>query len=483
MGVVMLYRILFISAGLLASTAISSSFAGKVDNPPQEKGTVGARIAKFNQAAAPKPQEQPLFRKKTVTEQRPPSPSVTSLQATLKRGDNKLFQQNTPPQRTIPQVVRTTTPTPVLVLPQNQQSPSLVAAKPAAKDFQSQVGKRPLPTPSVKVSSPQPAATLRQHNTPARTRPLANYQGQVREEDQTKTLGRTLPTPPTAKTPSPSLRPVQTSAASDPKNAGKPFQKLNVAENQVQPSKDQSTRRTVRQEPTVSTVNGLTFNSKSFVEESLKGRNFSFLKTNARGLEGWSQDEKALILSGRGLERPPTGLGQFKNLEALFLNSNNLTTLSREMMGELQNLQGLFLPNNKLRSLDTKIGEFQKLRALDLTQNELTQLPGELSFLKNLEGLWLGNNKLTYLPAEIGNLNQLEILNISNNQLVRLPDSFKNLKSLERLHIEKNPNLRNLSEALSNLSSLTHLYVDAGVILPPSLLEKEAKGQLKIKRF
>lgn len=239
---------------------------------------------------------------------------------------------------------------------------------------------------------------------------------------------------------------------------------------------------TVRQEPNFSTTNGLRFNSRSFVEDSLHGRKLSFLKTN-RPLEGWSQDTKTLILSGRELERPPTGLKQFKNLEALFLNSNKMTTLSREMMGELKDLEGLFIANNKLSSIATEIGELRELRALVLSQNTLTQVPNEISSLKNLEWLLLDNNKLAHLPREIGNLDQLEVLNLSNNRLVDLPPSFKNLTSLETLSLENNPDLKNISVALSGLKNLKFLSVDSGVTLPYSLQKREKEGLLKVWRL
>jgi hypothetical protein len=489
----MLYKILVLSVGLLGSTAIGSAFAEKngtnfvPEEKGQAKGHVAARVAALN--------------KNGVGRNISSKPQTGRLQA----------QQ--PLQR----------PSPTIIRPQQNKQPQFVGSpRQPVKGIPPQVAartdqKRPLPTPTVKAFTPQPNFQTRQQFTPPKIG-LADSRQLKGGKTEQNLLRRALPTPPVkALTPQPAVspdgqnlptqtipsrralpippispltkgttvsswRPVQAAATSDRRSVGKPFQKLNIHREQFKPSGNQLHKLTANLEPTISRANGRKFNTSRFVEDTFEGIKFSLLKTT-KGLEGWSQDTQTLELAGRELTRPPTGLKQFQNLEILFLNSNNLKTLSRDMMKELKNLEGLSIANNKLKSVDGEIGELQELRALILSENELIEIPDEVSSLPNLEWLLLDHNKLTHLPDEIGNLDQLKILNLSNNQLVDLPDSFKNLRALKGLSLEKNPNLKNLTGALSKLPNLAYLSVDYNVKLPLSLLQREKAGNLKINRL
>jgi len=500
----MLYRILIFSVGLLSSTTISSAFAGKDGEIliPEGKGRVAARAAAINEKIksdrniSPQPQTGRFQAQKPLQK---PSPTTIRPQQNQPQfvGGPRQPVKGIPPQvvarteqkRTFPiPAVKSITPQPI-VSPRQQFTPPKT---PMVANSQELKGKeealklplRRLPTPPVKTATAQPTITPNKQYLPTQTRQVGTLRQQQGEENAPfpRALPITPKSPLTKGTAAASWRPLQAEAASERRSVGTPFQKLNVHPEQFKPPSNQLHKFTANLEPTISRANGRTFNTSRFVEDTIKGTKYSLLKT-PKGLEGWSQDTKNLILAGRELTRPPSGLNQFQNLEILFLNSNNLKTLSRDMMRELKNLEGLSIANNKLRSIDKEIGELKELRALILSENELIELPNEVSSLANLEWLLLDNNKLTHLPAEIGNLDQLEILNLSNNRLVDLPDSFKNLSALRGLRLEKNPNLKNLTGTLSGLSNLTFLSVDYNVKLPLSLLQREKAGKLKIQRF
>ena len=131
-------------------------------------------------------------------------------------------------------------------------------------------------------------------------------------------------------------------------------------------------------------------------------------------------------------------MNYFSNLERLYLNRNQLTSLPN-WIGNLTNLEWLYLNYNKLTSLPDSIENLTNLKELDLRYNQLTTLPDSIDNLTNLRYLYLPGNQLTSLPDSIGNLKNLKELDLSKNQLTSLPDSIGNLKNLKELDLSKNP--------------------------------------------
>ena len=154
-------------------------------------------------------------------------------------------------------------------------------------------------------------------------------------------------------------------------------------------------------------------------------------------------------------ELPSDFFQQYKDLEELELEVNNLVTLPPEI-GQLQNLQKFWLEAKSITALPPEIGQLQNLQMLALWCPKITTLPPEIGALKNLQCLALsslrdlgfGGNHFTELPAEIGQLQKLQRLWLSDNLLTALPPEIEQLQNLEEISLTNNP-IQDLS-ALAN---------------------------------
>ncbi|WP_187344905.1 leucine-rich repeat domain-containing protein [Cystobacter ferrugineus] len=140
-------------------------------------------------------------------------------------------------------------------------------------------------------------------------------------------------------------------------------------------------------------------------------------KGGAEGvLAAFSRTEKELTLNGRKLGTLPASIGEFSELERLWLGSTGL----KQLPGEL--------------------GRLGKLKRLDLSFNrELRSLPPEVGQLQALESLNLKNTGLTSLPEELGRLERLTFLDLQATELKSLPACLFQMKSLKTLDLYWTP--------------------------------------------
>lgn len=80
-------------------------------------------------------------------------------------------------------------------------------------------------------------------------------------------------------------------------------------------------------------------------------------------------------------------------------------------------LTSLFINHNNLTTLSPAILQLRNLSVLDASGNQLVAIPPEIGMLTSLSALFLFDNQLTILPPEIGTLYQLEMLGIEGNPL------------------------------------------------------------------
>ncbi|ATB43525.1 hypothetical protein CYFUS_009005 [Cystobacter fuscus] len=140
-------------------------------------------------------------------------------------------------------------------------------------------------------------------------------------------------------------------------------------------------------------------------------------KGSAEGvLAAFPRTEKELTLNGRKLGTLPASIGEFSELERLWLGSTGL----KQLPGEL--------------------GQLRKLKKLDLSFNrELRSLPPEVGQLQELESLNLKNTGLTSLPEELGRLERLTFLDLQATELKSLPACLFQMKSLKTLDLYWTP--------------------------------------------
>ncbi|KAK3589709.1 hypothetical protein CHS0354_021028 [Potamilus streckersoni] len=118
-----------------------------------------------------------------------------------------------------------------------------------------------------------------------------------------------------------------------------------------------------------------------------------------------------LDLSNHGLLIVPSELLELTNLEHLYLEGNQLTSIPDDFFDRLPNLKWLDLRHNYLIRLPSVFtGRHQNLRNLLLEGNNLRTLPLELGMIKTLNGLNITNNPLEFPPARVIEKGTAEIL-------------------------------------------------------------------------
>lgn len=89
----------------------------------------------------------------------------------------------------------------------------------------------------------------------------------------------------------------------------------------------------------------------------------------------------------------------------------------------------------ELSEIPTSIGDYVNLEELYLTDLGLTEIPKEIGKLKNLKTLGLAGNNLENLPEELFQLQNLEELILFSNEF---PKAYKaNLKKQVKLKLPK----------------------------------------------
>ncbi|XP_010051569.3 receptor kinase-like protein Xa21 [Eucalyptus grandis] len=180
----------------------------------------------------------------------------------------------------------------------------------------------------------------------------------------------------------------------------------------------------------------------------------------------------------------PTDLGNLKNLEFVYLGSNQLTgeTYGSELgfliaLSNCPSLQDLRMGYNPLRgSIPESIKNFSNsLQILSAPNCQIRgRIPEEMGFLKRLTFLRLSNNALDCnIPSSIGGLERLQRLYLDNNHLEGpMPNEICNLTGLGELLLQQNRISGSIPNCIENLSSLQNFLLssnDMTSVIPFSL--------------
>ncbi|XP_045189197.2 leucine-rich repeat-containing protein 27-like isoform X3 [Mercenaria mercenaria] len=118
-----------------------------------------------------------------------------------------------------------------------------------------------------------------------------------------------------------------------------------------------------------------------------------------------------LDLSHKKMRQIPSEIMEMPQIEYLYLEGNELTTIPDELFDKLPNLKWLDLRRNYLVRLPSVYtGHHQNLRNLLVESNNLRTLPLELGLIKSLHGLNISNNPLDFPPQSIIEKGTNEIL-------------------------------------------------------------------------
>lgn len=151
-------------------------------------------------------------------------------------------------------------------------------------------------------------------------------------------------------------------------------------------------------------------------------------------------------------------IGQFKELEYLYLTDQVYWATFEQAFAKLAKLQTLSLARNHLVKLPKSIFELNSLKKIYLNENRLLKLPANIMVFKELEYLNLANNRLKQLPTQVSSLRNLKTLNLAGNYLTKLPDSIGNLTNLRKLVLSNNK-LQIIPLSIMRAKQLESLYL------------------------
>eukprot|EP00061_Rhincodon_typus_P005209 g24458.t1 len=173
------------------------------------------------------------------------------------------------------------------------------------------------------------------------------------------------------------------------------------------------------------------------------------------------------------------------HLQLLGLSRNKLESLPWEI-SSLRELQRLYLQSNNLQVLPAGFCQLHHLEVLDLRENAMIYLPEDINCLQNLKHLYLADNNLAFIPQAMSGCSSLCVLDISRNHLdanhlCSLPGSLAELDlsdnllhtvptvicelgaALQLLYL-KNTHIRKLSCCFSELTELRLLDLSQNVL-------------------
>jgi Leucine-rich repeat (LRR) protein len=132
---------------------------------------------------------------------------------------------------------------------------------------------------------------------------------------------------------------------------------------------------------------------------------------------------------------PGTVIGTTLDLSGKNLSSFDVSSVSNKNQVKILNLS-----NNNFKSLPSQIGEFVNLEELYLDNNLLEgAIVAEIRKMTHLRILSAKNNNLSNIPAEIGQLSNLISLDLSNNNIDTMPNEIQNIKNnLKTLNLSGN---------------------------------------------
>ncbi|MBS0289197.1 MAG: leucine-rich repeat domain-containing protein [Proteobacteria bacterium] len=143
----------------------------------------------------------------------------------------------------------------------------------------------------------------------------------------------------------------------------------------------------------------------------------------------------------------------WKNIEYINCEENNLIFLPEALFLNTPNLKGINFSRNKLQWLPTSIGNCTELLSLNGSHNDLETIPDTLGKCVSMKALLLNENKITKLPESlVDNWQMLEQINCQNNHISNMPSNIGNCINL--IELEFSGNLISIIPDLSKCTSL-----------------------------
>ncbi|CAF4627018.1 unnamed protein product [Rotaria sp. Silwood2] len=178
---------------------------------------------------------------------------------------------------------------------------------------------------------------------------------------------------------------------------------------------------TIRFSPELQTISFINTSSMKYLD--LSGCNLATFPESILKLESLIN----LVLTSNQLSTlPSTLITDLPNLKVLNLANNNFQ--GNIFQPALSNIRELYLSKNSLTSL-YGIQEYKSLQRLELDYNNILLIPSEIINLSTkLQNLTINYNKLSYIPYEMTNMRSLSSFSATNNPITN--DERRNLYRL-----------------------------------------------------
>ena len=172
-----------------------------------------------------------------------------------------------------------------------------------------------------------------------------------------------------------------------------------------------------------------------------------------------TEDVEIILLGNNQLRNLPLDLARrCPHVKAIFL-SNNLLDEIPPVLNEFRNLQELYLDGNQIVRFDGRLRQLDRLRVLSIRGNRLTTDGLELSGLAFLEALLVDDNDLSAIPRDISMCPQLLHLSARNNRIDEVHHNLAACEFLTELDLSGNTRLARLPVALEHLPYLRMIDV------------------------
>ncbi|XP_028130153.2 chaoptin-like [Diabrotica virgifera virgifera] len=200
-------------------------------------------------------------------------------------------------------------------------------------------------------------------------------------------------------------------------------------------------------------------------------------------------------------EISPGSFADISNLEHLYLDHNNLTTIEKKVVQNLRKLQTLDISYNSITYIASEAFTGTKISSLNISGNSLSDFNCNIKQLTTLNTLDLSHNKLLVFDLEtlpnstktlivarnnLENLQECKCIDSGCMSLEILDLSFNNFSSLKRIHFTHLLNLQSLflqgnqlislsSDLFSNLNKIQYLNVSSNhiKIVPYQLFDNQ----------
>jgi len=149
---------------------------------------------------------------------------------------------------------------------------------------------------------------------------------------------------------------------------------------------------------------------------------------------------------------------------SLILNWQGFEEIPFEIF-KFRYLERLYLKGNRIKTIPKEIARLFRLKEIALDGNRLTQIGSGFNNLKWLKRLTLNSNpQLKEISENLTDLQSIKTLLIFNTRLANLPKNIGKMRSLKILYVE-NTNLKTLPLSIKNLKHLKKLRIDENVLL------------------